>query len=395
MLVIAALIVTGGALGGLTSTGDAAFDIALKFIASVVVVSLVIWCVVIDTKSWLRAATLFVAGAAVGRPSVAIVNPGAYGQGRSLGLTNHPNHLGFSMLLALGMAGGVAATRDLRQRIVVIASAPLLAWGVLASGSRAALLGLAISCVVVVALSRRVRTPALVAGSLIAVGLALALPGKIDSGPSALSRTLSPSQLEANSSAAHAANIGTAIDRIAERPLTGHGLADPLTYHSVPLQLVVIAGLFGMLAVLVAMIAAAKMISAASRPNVSLIGRSSAAGLFGALCALVVSNQFFDRYRDDRTHPAVDRRVGVHRFSGARTPVGRRSSRTQRSAERRRRSARSHTRWRRSTTNTKWEEDQVHRYEDASDADERSGVTPRPHSVGGSDGAGADHGRAQ
>ena len=295
LLAIAALVVIGGTVGALTSAGDPGFDIALKFLASVGVVSMVIWCVVVDKAAWQGAATLFVVGASVSA-MVAIANPGAYGQGRSLGLTNHPNHLGFSMLLAIGIAGGLAGSKNLSQRIVAIASAPLLLWALLSSGSRAALLGLAVTIFVTVALSRGARTPALTAGALAAIGLALALPGKIESGPSALSRTLSPSDLEANSSAERAANLQAAIDRILERPLIGHGFADALTYHSVPLQLVVVAGIFGVLAIGVAIFAVSRMVARTSRPGISLMGRSSAAGVAGALCALVVSNQFFDRY---------------------------------------------------------------------------------------------------
>ena len=200
------------------------------------------------------------------------------------------------MLLAIAMVGGILGSKRLLPRVVAIASTPLLLWGLLSSGSWAALLGLAVWVVVVVALSRRVRAPGLVVGTLAVVGLALALPGKIESGPSALSRTLSPSELEANSSTERAANLQAAVDRILERPLSGHGFVDALTYHSVPLQLIVIAGIFGVIAIVVAALAVCRMVATASRPEVSLIGRSSAAGVAGALCALVVSNQFFDRY---------------------------------------------------------------------------------------------------
>jgi hypothetical protein len=163
LLVVGALFLVGGAVGALTSPGEGGFDVALKFALSLLVVTVVVWCYVIGTESWLHLATLFTVGAAISA-AVALANPGAYGQGRSLGLTNHPNHLGFSMLLAIALAVGTLGSRSARHRIVAVVALPLLTLALLASGSRAALVGLAAWGIVVIALSRRIRTPALVAG---------------------------------------------------------------------------------------------------------------------------------------------------------------------------------------------------------------------------------------
>ena len=82
LLTIAVLVIVGGTIGALTSNGDPGFGIALKFVASIGVVTLVVWYAVMDNTSWRRAATLFVTGAAVSA-IVAIAKPGAYGQGRA------------------------------------------------------------------------------------------------------------------------------------------------------------------------------------------------------------------------------------------------------------------------------------------------------------------------
>ena len=112
----------------------------------------------------------------------------------------------------------------------------------IASGSRAALAGLVVWGVASVVLSRRFRLPLIVLGALVAGAAALVLPGIVDPGGSALSRTLAPSVREAESSAERASNYREAIDQIADSPWFGSGFADPLRFHSVPLQMVVNAG---------------------------------------------------------------------------------------------------------------------------------------------------------
>jgi hypothetical protein len=295
LMLVGALFLVGGLIGALASPGDDGFDVAVKFVLSLVVVATVVSWYVTDAAGWVRFAALFTTGAAVSAMA-ALANPGAYGQGRSIGLTNHPNHLGFSMLLAIALAVGVFQSRSTAHRIVAAVSLPLLAAALLASGSRAALVGLAVWAILFVALSRRIRTPALLVGSVAVIGLALVLPGSVDSGPSALSRTLAPSALEEFSTAERASNIDNALELIGQRPITGSGFADALTFHSVPLQFIVVAGVFGLAAVVVALVSIRRMLAAGWRRGSSLICRTSNAGIVGALVALLVSNQIFDRY---------------------------------------------------------------------------------------------------
>jgi hypothetical protein len=389
LLIVGALFLVGGTIGALTSSGEDGFDVAVKFTLSLLVVTVVVWCYVTGVASWLHLATLFTIGAAVSA-LVALANPGAFGQGRSLGLTNHPNHLGFSMLLAIALAVGTLGSRSALQRIVTIAALPLLTLALLASGSRAALVGLAAWGIVTVALSHRIRTPALVLGSLTLIGLALVLPGTVDSGPSALSRTLAPSNLEAASTAERASNFDNALAKIAERPVTGHGFADALTFHSVPLQFMVVAGILGLAAVVVALLAVGRMVSVAWRRETSLICRSSVAGIVGALLALLVSNQIFDRYSivglslmsagvwvgASSTDPTVDAHEG-----GPVQPDLHQRHTDQRDGETSRPVP----------PGRQWQDHEVERQHRQANADERTAAPPRPDSVDRGDADRTEH----
>jgi O-antigen ligase len=295
LLAIAGLFVIGSALGAVVAEDATGAPIALRFAASVAVVCLLVWSCVHNDSDWHYFAALFVGGAAVSA-AFALARPGEYGLGRSIGLTNHPNHLGLSMLLASALAFPLLVSAKRSQRLTAWGAFPLAFAALIASGSRAALAGLVVWGVASAVLSRRFRLPLIVVGALTASAAALVLPGIVDPGGSAVSRTLAPSAREAESSAERAANYQEAIDQIAASPWFGSGFADPLRFHSVPLQMVVNAGLIGVLALLVAVGLAIRLLRRASIPGASIVVRSSAAGVLGAFTALVVSNQLFDRY---------------------------------------------------------------------------------------------------
>ncbi|MGQ0464243.1 MAG: O-antigen ligase family protein [Sporichthyaceae bacterium] len=93
--------------------------------------------------------------------------------GRQVGLTNHPNHLGFSCAMAIPLAIGLAT----RRRGLGLAVLVLLGLGVLFSGSRGAQAGALVAIPLVALLAPAARRPLLPVGLfvLVAVPVALAL----------------------------------------------------------------------------------------------------------------------------------------------------------------------------------------------------------------------------
>ena len=295
MLSVGLLVVIGGALGAIANQDQPGTEVAGRLILSLVIATAVIWLAVQDRKDWMAAAVLFVVGAAVSG-FFALTEPQGEFLGRTVGLTNHPNHLGLSMLLAISLALPLLRSEFRHQVVGAAIALPILTLALLASGSRAALVGLAVWLFVLVVVSRRPHVPLIAVGILALTTAAIVLPGSVGPGSSALNRSLAPNTADAESSAYRQGLYQEARELILSSPVVGRGFSNALVYHSVPLQIMVIAGVPGLLALLVAVRAAFRSIAAALQPNASLVTRSSSAGVVATMAVLVVSNMLFDRY---------------------------------------------------------------------------------------------------
>ena len=162
---------------------------------------------------------------------------------RPTGLTTHPNHLGISALLGAGIWFAIVfAARRRWLRVGAFAAFAVAAYGVLESGSRAALVGLfaAVLGTIVGARSGR-RLVLLTAGGLV-FGY-LIVTGTITFGrENAFTRLL-------GGGTAIAADQGRSVryavieQRIRDHPIIGNGFGDSRFGHSIYLQMWAIAGL--------------------------------------------------------------------------------------------------------------------------------------------------------
>ncbi len=166
--------------------------------------------------------------------------------GRAVGLTVHPNQLGSLSLLAMGPAMGLMlTTRSGRVRGLTIAAMPVLAMGILSSGSRAALGALVVLGLIIGPLTRsRAVLGAIFSG--IAVVLLVFAVGLIrPEGENALGRTLGDSTTAQGSDNIREVLQDEVWHRFTQRPLTGNGYNYMRPSHNVYLGLVASAGVLG------------------------------------------------------------------------------------------------------------------------------------------------------
>jgi O-antigen ligase len=214
---------------------------------------------------------------------------------RPTGLTTHPNHLGISALLGAGMWLAILFAAGRRWlRVVAFAACALAAYGVLESGSRAALVGLlaAVLGTIVGARAGR-RILILTAGGLVPFYL-IATRTITFSQENAFTRLL-------GGGTAPAADQGRSIryavigQRIRDHPIIGNGFGDSRFGHSLYLQMWAIAGLLGVIAIVLIVFAVARSWFAARKErDVFSVGLWSGYG--GYLVAALLSNQMWDRY---------------------------------------------------------------------------------------------------
>jgi O-antigen ligase len=219
--------------------------------------------------------------------------------GRALGLTTHPNHLGLVCVLAVGLGVGLAFSSTGWPRLLAIAGSALLITGVGISGSRSALLGLAVTIVVAAILTRRLRlllaagVAGLLAGMAVVVGL-VHIPGS-----HALSR-LGGGGGSADSDIARHQTLAIAIDTIDRHPLTGEGFQFAQAAHSIYVQALVVGGpvalggfLWGCWAIGRAGLRGAR---AGDERGNSLVVAGLTAGFAGYLASGTFDNILWDRY---------------------------------------------------------------------------------------------------
>lgn len=303
----AVLVILGGIAGSMFAAnpvGSLAQLIRFMVAAMVVPVIFALWkpsLAEIRRIAWLW--TLSVSASAM----IAIRESGSFYQGRADGLTNHPNHLALTCVMAIGPALTLTLLARGVGRWFGLGCCAALAGALLVSGSRAGIIGCAMALLTLTILSRR----AAIAGWITAGACAslLVLASGVVPLPSgnAFARLLGSedrtvTQGAANSDADRLERLRTALDHALSNPVTGHGFEDALIAHNILLQIVVSAGLLGLIGFIVIIAAVLKpayrcFVSRApsSDPAVLLLFGFSASYI-GYLTTGMLANALWDRY---------------------------------------------------------------------------------------------------
>lgn len=221
--------------------------------------------------------------------------------GRPLGLSTHPNHLAIVCLLATAMALGFAlGGSPLARRLSLCAFVPLVL-ALVASGSRAALLGFFVMVPTVAVLAYRVQLAVRAVAVAAVLGVAVMagvvhVPadtglGRLFGGASSL-----------GSDASRVEHLGRSIARFERHPLTGEGFEFAQEAHNIYVQILVAAGPVGLIGLVLAVGTILKVSwhGARARPGRALGDHALLAGLGGGYAGYLVAGLFqnilWDRY---------------------------------------------------------------------------------------------------
>lgn len=228
-----------------------------------------------------------------------LATPGAQVVGRELGLTLHPNHLGLTSALGALLAVTVALRSppslwsSSAGGVLVLVNLA----GALASGSRAALVGLVAGAVVLAVLLGRRHPGRLV---LMGTGVVLAVTAILPflSPTNALARLL---RQGAGLESAVAADelrrsaIERSLEGIASSPIVGGGFPELLAAHNIYVQAVVAGGFLGLVGIAVVVVAAGRHALALMR-SADRTAWLLTAVLAAYLACGLLQNILFDRY---------------------------------------------------------------------------------------------------
>ncbi len=215
--------------------------------------------------------------------------------GRAMGLSGHPNHYALACVLAAGIALGLAFSAPGRaSRVISVGCLTLLGVGVIVSGSRAALLGLAVALAAFMVTTKSWRFVALglvvCVGVLVAINTNLLSVGELN----AVNRIRGDqSSYLADQERLEAAR--QTLDVIAAHPLTGNGFESAKFAHSIYLQLLASAGLLGVAFGVGLIVMAIRALKHAAKRN-DLLTLGLACSYLGYLAAGTFSNILWDRY---------------------------------------------------------------------------------------------------
>jgi hypothetical protein len=295
------LIAAGGLIGTVVSADDvgASVDVLVRFgvaaIGTVVVVLL--WDPPFAQartaiRAWVLGASV---NAAVGVFITFTIT------GRALGWSAHPNHLGLACMLGLAVAlAELIAASSMRSRVLWLVPLALNCYGVVASGSRAALLGAGVAVALVI---WRMASPAVgvFAGAVVIVGVLLVATGTLDAGSESSVGRLAGSQSARQSDASRLGLLRETIDRGSRSPFVGNGFELALQGHNIYLQLWSSAGIIGLVgfAMVVAALGRAFISAAARRATTGpatpiMVGVMAGGAAF--LVSSLVQNVLWDRY---------------------------------------------------------------------------------------------------
>jgi hypothetical protein len=252
------------------------------------------------TRQELRRFFLLLLAGAVGNALYALaVSPTV--AGRRLGLSSHPNSLGLVCLLGIAIAAGVTLSGRRAARLVGPVSAAILGAGLVVSGSRAALLGVAAALLAVIWFSSRWTMALAPVGARLAALVGVAVLVGIATAPvhHGLVR-LAGDPSTAESDAERIEQLVGSLHRVESAPLTGVGLHEAQAAHDIYLQAFVAAGplgLLGLALVIRGILDAARqgMAHAGLRPQDATLLAGLTAGYIGYLVAGAFQNSLSDR----------------------------------------------------------------------------------------------------
>ena len=298
ILTYSALLIVGGVVGGLVYGGTMpGFLEAAQFAVAITLITYLVAAHVTDVSSWERLVAWLVAGAAVSAVVAHWPSNRTGFVGRATGLGTHPNHLALAMMLAAGFAAALLGSERRPHRVLAWLALPIVVSALIWSGSRAGLAGFIVGSVVLAMLSR--AKGVLVLGmTLLATPLVLAVlwSGGFASSSSAVNRLLRPSVTEDVSNEGRWEYLREGLDLIEQRPFFGAGFDQALRFHSVPFQLVVVAGVAGLLALAALIAFGMQSVALARRSSSPWRVRVMASSLVGLGAFWVVANALFDRY---------------------------------------------------------------------------------------------------
>lgn len=224
---------------------------------------------------------------------------------RAPGLTNHPNHLGLVVAMALPLAVarlGAGGARGLAACGLV----PLLIGGVFVSGSRGAFVAAAAGVIILFAFgaaTRRLRTTLLLFGApIVAFVVVVVLMGNNELAGGVTLERLSGGAGATQSDDQRLLTLRESLDEAVAHPVVGAGFEEVRTAHNIYVQLLQAGGvlaLAGFLAFAAGMVRLARGLSVASSGSPPWL-MSLAAGCGASMCVWLlfgmVGNAVYDRY---------------------------------------------------------------------------------------------------
>lgn len=208
---------------------------------------------------------------------------------RSYGLTTHVNNLGHVSLLSLALLPFVLSRLPRALRPAAALAALFCAYGVWASGSRAALLVAVLILMIYPVIEGSGKVAWLGA---FAASLGVLFASKITNADqeSALARLFGGSA-SSNSDRERSNALKLGWKQFNERPITGRGFVDVIDFHNIYLAMAVAVGILGLTAMLVLLWSTVQPVFFGSRPYGLISYAALAYVLFGAL-----STNLWDRF---------------------------------------------------------------------------------------------------
>ena len=291
---LAPLLISSGALVGTLfgSAGWAGMGDLVRFVLSTMGVLAVFHMWAPGTATVRRLLWAFLLGSALS------AGLGSFGledaAGRAIGLAAHSNHLAVASLLGCGAGVGLTMTGKGWSSRVAGGLSALLAFGMVASGSRAAIAGMTVFGISFLIYAKRWRL-LVWSGSVGALVAASVLFGAVNpTSTDALGRLIGKDPTAALSDDARRDASAIALRTIEHHPFTGVGFVAAKDAHNIYLQLWAASGILGLAGAAVLLLGAGRLLKCSPRKN--FLSGSLACAYFGYLVAAAFSTVLWDRY---------------------------------------------------------------------------------------------------
>jgi hypothetical protein len=269
------LFITGMLTGLLTAEGPLSLFYFMRLVVAAIVlpVAMSMWQ---PERRWLRALAWAYVGGQIVSEGWSLAHTGAGGEGRAIGLTEHPNYFGLAGQTALALLIFLYYETPRSRRWLVVGAALICAHSVYISGSRASL----VCTVLILVLWPLIERSAvgwfmLLTGSLFVLTFASVLLSNAKPG-SALYRLKGGGSAQ-GSDEERAAHIHNGITRFWDHPLTGSGFSNVFNIHNVYLQMAVAGGVVALLAFIIVVVSLMKPVLAQPSNRLAYVGISYAA----------------------------------------------------------------------------------------------------------------------